>query len=182
MAAACLRLPYGCGMSSTIRLRTPDDRDSLVKALAEQQAASCYPFRWPLPMPVADFVFRASDESAWVACESGRVVGHVAVGVVDEDDELGRIFAPALEVPADTLRAVTTLFTSLGVRGQGMGRALLTTAETYIAESGRRAVLDVLPVHGQAFDMYIRRGWSEVAHNRPTWLPATAPDVHYLAR
>lgn len=169
-------------MSFTIRLRTPEDHESLVMALGEQQAESSYPFRWPLPMPVSDFVFRASDESAWVACESGKVVGHVAVGVVDADDALGRIFAPALEVPADTLRAVTTLFTSSAVRGKGIGRALLTTAESYVVESGRRAVLDVLPIHGRAFDMYLRRGWTEVARDRPTWLPTTAPEVRYLAR
>ena len=146
----------------------------------EQRAASLYPFVWPLPMPVEDFIYRAHDEASWVADDEGGVAGHVSVGLVTDDDD-GNVFTRALGAPADKLRIVSTLFTSAAARGRGVGSALLTRTENHIVERGLIPVLDVVPAHSTAQALYRRRGWHEIASGRPSWLPDGAPDVRYLA-
>jgi hypothetical protein len=66
-----------------IRGRRPEDLPRLVEILAAQQPASRYPFRWPLPFPVEEFVVRSHEEAGWVALVDGRLVGHVSVGRVE---------------------------------------------------------------------------------------------------
>lgn len=163
-----------------LRAREASDLPVLADILARQQASSRYPFRWPLPMPDVDFVARSSDENAWVAHEGPRLLGHVAVGIVSEDD-FGEIFRDGLGIEVDRLRSVTTLFTSIEARSLGVGRALLAHAEADIVDRGLVPVLDVLPVHAAASAMYARRGWRTVATGRPEWLPDGVADVHYLA-
>lgn len=144
-----------------LRAREASDLPVLADILARQQASSRYPFRWPLPMPDVDFVARSSDENAWVAHEGPRLLGHVAVGIVSEDD-FGEIFRDGLGIEVDRLRSVTTLFTSIEARSLGVGRALLAHAEADIVDRGLVPVLDVLPVHAAASAMYARRGWRTV--------------------
>lgn len=163
-----------------LRAREASDLPVLADILTRQQASSRYPFRWPLPMPDVDFVARSSYENAWVAHEGPRLLGHVAVGIVSEDD-FGEIFRDGLGIEVDRLRSVTTFFTSIEARSLGVGRALLAHAEADIVDRGLVPVLDVLPVHAAASAMYARRGWRTVATGRPEWLPDGVADVHYLA-
>ena len=66
------------------------------RVLAEQQASSRYPVRWPLPIPIEDFLVRPGEERAWVAEVDGAVVGHVAVYGVDGPLRDAFVAAPAL--------------------------------------------------------------------------------------
>lgn len=165
---------------ASLRPRRPEDSDGLAAILEEQRPTSRYPFLWPLPMPVKDFIYRDSDASSWVAELDGRLAGHVSVGTVTDDD-YGRVFTEALGVEAGRLRTISALFTSTDARGHGVGSTLLTLAEGFILERGLIPVLDVLPAHATALALYRRRGWHEVARNRPSWLPDAAPDVIYMA-
>ncbi|WP_300012145.1 GNAT family N-acetyltransferase [Pseudonocardia sp.] len=157
----------------TVRPRRPDDVDGLVALLAGQQAQSRYPLRWPLPFPVEDFLVRETEERAWVAEVDGAVAGHVAVARLDR--ELAVEFARLR--PGEEPAAVTVLFTGAGHRGRGVGGALHDTAVAAIRGSGRLPVLDVLPGHSTAVEMYRHRGWTEIGRARPGWLPAGQPDV-----
>ncbi|WP_244931771.1 GNAT family N-acetyltransferase [Nocardioides sp. W7] len=153
---------------TTVRTRTAADLPALVDLLARQQAGSHYPLRWPLPFPVEQFVVRDTEEAAWVAEVDGEVVGHVTVA---------RVADPSAFRTEGKLAAVSVLFVADEVRGEGVGARLLDTAVDWIRARGRVPVLDVVPRHSRAVEVYRRRGWVEVARQRPDWLPAAEADL-----
>ena len=164
-------------MSLTIRDRRPDDLPALAELLAEQQSSSGYPVRWPLPVPVEDFLVRPAEERAWVAERDGAVVGHVAVHGLG--GELREPFVAALGT--DALAEVAVLFVGLDTVGSGVGGRLLDTAVDRIVESGRRPVLDVVPTHARAVEVYRHRGWEVVGEVRPVWLAEDFPTLVLMA-
>ncbi len=139
-------------------------------ALAEQQPSSRYPFRWPLPYPVEDFLVRSHEEAAWVARVDGRAVGHVSIGRVEGDVAVP--FTTATGRPAEELAIISVLFVALETLGSGIGGRLLDTAVDWARQHGRLPVLDVVPSHGAALAVYRHRGWEVVGELRPAWLPA----------
>ena len=157
-----------------IRPRSPEDLPALVEALAEQQPATRYPLRWPLPFPVEKFLVRETEERAWVAEQEGRAVGHVAVGGV-ADPELAAVFAEA--TGTSELANISVLFVASLLRGSGLGGRLLDVAVQWAQEEGRQPVLDVVQGHDQAIGVYRHRGWQVVGEARPAWLPAHEPPV-----
>ncbi len=163
-----------------IRERREEDLPRLAEVLAEQQAASQYPIRWPLPIPLQDFLVRPAEERAWVATDDAEDVhGHVAVHSLGDDD-VSDAFRAALG--SDDLAVVAVLFTSAGSRGTGVGAALFDTAVAWILETDRTPVLDVVPTHDVAVTFYRRRGWVEVGVHRPPWLGADLALMVHPAR
>ena len=160
-------------MTVTIRERRSDDISTLAVVLAEQQAATQYPVRWPLPISVEDFLVRPGEERAWVAEVDGRVVGHVAV------------YAPAGEmrehyvacVGTEDLAELAVLFVGSDVIGTGVGGRLHDTAVDWIVASGRQPVLDVIPVHDRAVEVYRHRGWTVIGEVQPAWLAVDFPTM-----
>ena len=150
--------------------RRATDLPVLAEVLAEQQPASRYPFRCPLPFPVDQFIVREHEEAAWVARVEDRPVGHVSTSRV-----AGAMTAPfeeATGLPAEQLALVTVLFVATGAQGSGVGGRLLDTAVGWARERGRVPVLDVVRAHERALAVYRRRGWEAVGELRPDWLPA----------
>ena len=94
-----------------------------MQVLADQQAGSGYPTRWPLPFPVEQFLVRAGELDAWVAVDGGEVVGHVSVlrpraGWESDGWAAGTGLAPGL------LAAVGVLFVDPAVAARGPARRL----------------------------------------------------------
>ena len=164
-------------MTVTIRDRRHDDLPALAAVLAEQQAATRYPVRWPLPVPVEDFLVRPGEERAWVAEVDGRVVGHVAVYALD--GPLRAHFVAA--VGSEDLAELAVLFVGSDVIGTGVGGRLHDTAVDWIVASGRQPVLDVVPVHDRAVEVYRHRGWEVVGEVQPAWLAADFPVMTLMA-
>lgn len=171
-----------------IRRRRDADLGVLAAVLAEQQPASGYPYRWPLPFAVERFLVRDYEEAAWVAqvadpaAPSGPVdpvVGHVMVGSVEDMGEVAETFREATGCPDPAI--VSVLFTATSVRGQGIGGRLLDTATEWARQRGRVPVLDVIPLHASAMAVYRHRGWVEVGRTRFDWLPDGEPDVLLMA-
>ncbi|WP_051551944.1 GNAT family N-acetyltransferase [Nocardioides sp. URHA0020] len=160
-------------MTVTIRERRESDLPELVEVLTAQQAATQYPLRWPLPIPVEDFLVRPGEERAWVAERDGAVVGHVAVHALG--GQLREHFVAALGT--EDLAELAVLFVGSDTVGTGVGGRLHDTAVEWILASGRRPVLDVVPVHDRAVEVYRHRGWVAVGEVRPVWL---APDFPTL--
>jgi GNAT superfamily N-acetyltransferase len=160
-------------MSVVIRERRDEDIPALATALAEQQAATQYPVRWPLPFPVERFLVRPDEERAWVAEVDDRVVGHVAVYALAGD--LRPHFVEA--IGTDQLAELAVLFVAGDVIGTGVGGRLHDTAVDWIIASGRQPVLDVVPVHARAVEVYRHRGWRVVGEVRPVWLAEDFPTL-----
>lgn len=163
-----------------VRARRDDDLPALEQVLADQQPASGYPVRWPLPFPVAEFIARPDELAAWTAVagddETSRPVGHVSLTRV-LDDDLGRAWAAGAGRPGTSLICVSALFVDEGLRGTGVGSALLDTACSRARDLGLQPVLDVAQRHDGAAKFYRRRGWRVVDRARPAWLPPDDPDV-----
>src|SRR4051794_15655079 len=164
-------------MSVSIRPRRREDVGELVVVLTEQQPSSHYPVQWPLDIPVEEFLVRPGEERAWVAEVDGRVVGHVAVYPLGAG--LREPFVEALGT--DRLAEVAVLFVALDVVGTGVGGRLLDTAVAWIVASGRRPVLDVVPAHDRAVEVYRHRGWEVVGEVRPVWLAEDFPTLVLMA-
>lgn len=171
------------GSPVTVRPRRRDDLPQLEQVLGRQQSRSGYPVRWPLPFPVVDFIVRPQEIAAWTAVrepeqpdKGGAPVGHVSLTRV-EDDDLGRAWALGAGLAIDRLVCVSALFVDEGLRGSGVGTALLTTAAERAGALGLRPVLDVAQRHRGAAEFYARRGWRVIGRTRPQWLPEDDPDV-----
>lgn len=163
----------------TIRDRRTTDLPVLARLLGEQQPATSYPQRWPLPFPVEEFLVRPGELAAWVAEEDGAVVGHVSV----TDLTVGRMadeWATATGRTADGLAEVSVLFVAGGRAGSGIGGALLDTALADIRRRGLTPMLDVVGEDTGAGRFYRRRGWRTVGTARPPWLPDHRPDLAFM--
>ena len=156
--------------------------------LLAQQPLTRYPFRDPLPIPVAHFLHAHDAVAAWTAELDGRPVGHACRlgpprGSADAEAMNGAA-ARAHGCPVDQLGWVSSLFVGLGARGLGLGRTLLHTVVRDIRDAGLRPCLEVLPVHAAALALYESTGWREVRRIRPAWLRDAAgddgPDVRVM--
>lgn len=169
----------------TIRARRREDLPRLVEILGEQQPSSRYPFRWPLPFPVEQFIARQHELAAFVAEVDGALAGHVCVQSVAgsaavngiDGGELGRAWSAGHDRPVEELAAVSALFTALFARGRGAGGALLEAAVGWIRGQGLAPCLDVVQHHSPALAIYEAHGWVRIAEVRPPWLPAGESSV-----
>jgi GNAT superfamily N-acetyltransferase len=154
-----------------LRDRTEADLPSLAEVLVAQREGTRYPWMWPLPVPIDDFIVRGGEERAWVAEVDGRPVGHVAVAhVTDHGDGIAGGWMAATGRGPDELGEVGVLFVDEDLRGRGIGSALVDEAVAWVRASGRLPVLDVVQHHGDAARLYRRKGWQEVGEVRPAWL------------
>lgn len=168
----------------TIRPRRPADVPHLARVLLEQQHASGYPHRDPLPYPAEQFLLRPSVSAAWVVEVESLPVGHVAISrpgdpesLTDGDADVVRAWMAAHGRPHDALGEVAIFFTATAVRGTGAGSALLATAVAALRERDLAPCRDVVPTSTGAMRLYRRTGWQEVGRVRPGWLSDDAPDV-----
>ncbi len=172
----CLCDDRGVSRAALIRPRRDGDVAVLADLLIEQQPVSHYPYRWPLPFPVEDFLVRDHEQAVWAAELDGTVVGHVMVASVESELSADRGGTGCAE-PA----VVSAMFVGGGVRGRGVGGGLLETAVAWARERGRVPVLDVVPIPDTALGFYCHHGWVEIGRRWVDWLPADEPHVLSLA-
>lgn len=173
----------------TVRPRRAADLPALAAVLREQQPATRYPFRDPLPVPVEQFLHADDAVAAWTAEVEGRPVGHVCrtgpVAGFPDAAALNGACARAHGCEVADLGWVSTLFVGAEVRGRGVGRLLLDAVVADLRAAGLRPCLEVLPVHPAALALYRRYGWTEVLSLRPDWLRDAVgeegPDVVVMA-
>jgi GNAT superfamily N-acetyltransferase len=161
------------------RPRRDADFPVLIDILARQQAETRYPFVWPPSRTPERFLRRPNELDAWVAELDGHVVGHVAIGSVAED-ELGRMWAAAHQVPVERLRCISVLYADRRLPRRGIGSALLARATERALVDGGAPCLDVVAAHVEPVRLYRSRGWREIGRFRPEWLPDTEEPVHVM--
>jgi GNAT superfamily N-acetyltransferase len=163
----------------TTRERQPADVPLLVTLLGEQQPATSYPQRWPLPFPAEEFIVRPGELAAWVAVLDGEVVGHVSVTELT-DGRMAADWVEATGLASDGLAEVSVLFVAGDRHGSGIGGLLLDTAMAEIRRRGLTPMLDVVGEDTSAGLFYRRRGWRTVGKARPAWLPDHRPDLAFM--
>lgn len=142
----------------TIRPRTPQDLPACVDALAQVQAADRYPVDWP--DDPGGWLTPDDLAAAWIAVESGAVVGHVGL---TGDAEIVRLFV----TPA--------------ARGRGLAARLLETAR---AAAAGPLKLQVSSEGEAAIAFYERAGWRRIGSDRAAWLNAAGEPAlvhHYVS-
>lgn len=165
-------------MQLVIRARQDSDLPALVELLGRQQAQTAYPFMWPFPRPIEDFLQRPTELRAWVAELDGAVVGHVAVTAAD-DDPIGKSWAAAHGVNVSEIRCVAVFFSDITRSGQGIGSRLLATA-TEFAETDGYPALDVVAAHETPLNLYLRRGWQLIETTQAPWRPEMDIPIHLM--
>jgi len=156
-----------------------------VTLLGEQQPATSYPQRWPLPYPAEEFLVRPGELAAWVAVDDGdgagegEVVGHVSVTAL-RDGRMAADWVEATGLPSEGVAEVSVLFVARGRHGSGIGGMLLDTAMAEIRGRGLTPMLDLVGEDTSAGMFYRRRGWRTVGRARPHWLPEHRPDLAFM--
>lgn len=161
-----------------IRDRQDTDLPALADLLSRQQQQTKYPFVWPFPRPVEEFLKRPSELRAWVAQADGVIAGHIAVTTAD-DDPIGRSWAAAHHTQVDQLRCVSVFFADVTRSGQGIGSRLLQHATDFALADGY-PVLDVVAAHEKPFNLYRRRGWQLIETTQAPWHPDTDLPIHLM--
>ena len=150
----------------------------LCELLIEQQAVSRYPFHWPLPFPVEDFLVRDHEQASRVAELDGSVAGQVTITSVGSELSCAD-FRTGTGCPDPAV--VSAMFVSTAMRGRGVGNLLLETAVAWARKRDRVPVLDVVAPPDTALTFYQHHGWVEIGRRRVDWLPHDNPYVHSLA-
>ena len=133
-----------------------------------------YPVRWPLP-----------DPGRGLPGPPGRGAGLGGRGRRPGRRPRRRLRArPASSAThfvagagTEDLAELAVLFVGSDVIGTGVGGRLHDTAVDWIVASGRQPVLDVVPVHARAVEVYRHRGWRVVGEVQPAWLAEDFPTL-----
>lgn len=165
-------------MDLVIRARQDSDLPALVDLLGRQQPQTRYPFVWPFPRPIEEFLKRSTELRAWVAELDGEIVGHVSVTFAD-DDAIGKSWATAHNVELAELRCVSVFFADISKAGQGIGSRLLATATDFAMADGY-PVLDVVAAHETPVNLYLRRGWQLIETTQAPWHPEIELPIHLM--
>jgi GNAT superfamily N-acetyltransferase len=162
----------------SVRARRREDIAACVALMAEVHAADGYPLHWP-----ADPRRWLAPEgllAAWVAEDEHALTGHVALcGAAG--DPAAPLWSAATGLPPERLAAVARLFVAPGVRGRGLGAALLAAACAEAGGRGLRPALEVLDHDRGATALYERAGWRRVASVPAAWAGERGglPLLHY---
>jgi GNAT superfamily N-acetyltransferase len=116
-----------------------------------------YPGHWPRDLRA--FVAQRDAMAAWVALVNDEIVGHAALLPDSSDASMG-LAMTATGLPRESLGFVSRLFVSPDARRNGVGGALLGTAEVFARQLGLRPVLDVVTRFQNAIDLYESSGWT----------------------
>jgi GNAT superfamily N-acetyltransferase len=140
-----------------VRRRTEADLDECVHiALAVYELD-----RYPVTMPsdLRGFLVWPGAYGAWVAEQSGQIVGHVALHPRSSPPVL-ELAAQALGQPIEKLAVVARLYVAPWARRAGVAQTLLEVAADEAVSRGLWPVLDVATTLGAAIRLYDACRWT----------------------
>jgi GNAT superfamily N-acetyltransferase len=142
-----------------VRRRTDEDVDRCLQLARIVHELDGYPPY--LPTDLRGFIVSMDALAAWVADRDGDVIGHIALHRRTSDEVMG-LASGMTGRPPEHLGVVARLLVSPEARREGIGRALLRTAEADAVDRGLCAVLDVATQFEAAHRLYEACGWSRV--------------------
>jgi GNAT superfamily N-acetyltransferase len=147
-------------VAATIRARVEADLEPCEAIAREVHRRDGYP-----PYLPGDDLrrFLAGEEhlGAWVAEESGTLVGHVALHQRSSEAVMS-LATEALGADAGSMAVVARLLVRPHQRRQGVGRLLLSEATTEAIRLGRQPILDVSTQFSAAVALYESAGWQRL--------------------
>ena len=161
-----------------IRRRSDEDLDECIRLLRLVHEEDGYPRNWP----GTPRTWLAPDDQleAWVADDSERLLGHVAVAEPDASPATA-VWSEALDVSPAALLRISLLFVAPVARGRGLGGRLLDTAVRFVGDRGAQPVLEVVSADRGAVALYTRLGWRQVGRLQPGWLPPPDQALLFVA-
>ncbi len=148
-----------------MRLRTPDDLPNCIALLESVQRLDGYPSTWPSD-PGA-WLTPDGFLDAWVALCETRLLGHVALGTVDETADPQ--FTGSAGRAAPELAEVKRLFVHPQTRRAGVARQLLEAAVHGARARTLWPVLEVTADRRGAVQCYERNGWRRIGSSIANW-------------
>jgi GNAT superfamily N-acetyltransferase len=139
-----------------VRPRTDDDLDRCVELAELVHTLDTYPVF--LPTDLRAFLATDGAYGAWVAEQSGAIVGHAALHPRTGEPVLA-LASAALRQPVDRLGVVARLLVAPEARRSGVGRALLEVAANDALVRGLWPILDVAISLVGAVRLYESCGW-----------------------
>lgn len=124
-----------------VRPRVTEDMDHVLATMRPVHEHDGYPSAWP--KNALGWLTPRGILGAWVAIVDSRIIGHVAVGrVFDDEDDCYLVQCSGLSV--DEIAEVKRLFVEPSARGMGAATQLLAKAVEYLRAqrvSGERPLL-----------------------------------------
>jgi [ribosomal protein S18]-alanine N-acetyltransferase len=156
--------------------RTDEDLPACIALLEVVHAFDGYPTTWPAD--VKSWLTPGGVLHAWVALRGATVVGHVALGTVDQEAEPQ--LAMAAGRPASHLAELKRLFVRPADRGAGVADALLAAGLRYAKNHALHPILEVTADRVPAIRYYERTGWRRIGTSVATWQRASGehPILH----
>jgi ribosomal protein S18 acetylase RimI-like enzyme len=139
-----------------IRPRTDADVPECAALLREVYALDGYPVEGV--DDAVGWMYPAGMMSSWVAEESGRVLGHVAVCEPREGDAAVSMIVEKTGIAKSDVAVLARLFIGPAARGKGAGRMLARAAFDYAKENRFCVVFDVMEKDRSAIGMYESMG------------------------
>ena len=155
--------------SVTVRRRVDADLAPCIMALRDVHDEDRYPSSWP--SDAAAWLTPTGVYAAFIATQDDSVVGHVALGPIDEvaDPQL----AALQRWTAARLVEIKRLFVAPSARGTGIGKALLDAAVRFAETYEFFPVLEVTADRTAAIQLYASSGWMRVGSGLATWRRAS---------
>jgi GNAT superfamily N-acetyltransferase len=142
-----------------VRARRDEDLDALVVLLRAAYLTDGYPANWP--NDPRRWLASSNTIAAWIFEERGGVLGHLAL-TAPAPDRAWPAWQQACGVPGECLSVMRRLFVDPNSRRNGVGTALVKTAEREAAARGMPLVLDVAADNRDAISFWKRHGWRDV--------------------
>lgn len=114
-----------------------------------------------LPDDLEGFIVSPQALAAWVAEDSGTIVGHVGLHP-DGSDPVMDVAMNALGQPREVLAVVARLLVLPTHRRKGVAASLLAHASRSAQTSGRFPILDVATHFADAIRLYEGLGWTRL--------------------
>jgi GNAT superfamily N-acetyltransferase len=146
-----------------VRARRDEDLDALVVLLHAVYLTDGYPANWP--NDPSHWLAGSRTIAAWIFEERGEVLGHLAL-TAPAPDRAWPEWQQACGVPSGRLCVMRRLFVDPNSRRNGVGTALVKTAEREAAARGMPLVLDVAADNRAAISFWTSHGWRDVGQAR----------------
>jgi GNAT superfamily N-acetyltransferase len=152
-------------MQVLVRPREEVDLTGCTAALKVVHLADGYPSAWP--SDIEAWLTPDGFLCAWVAVNDSLIVGHLALGQVDELESPHLM--SATRRPSDHLVEIQRLFVVPAARRAGIAKKLLDTATQCARSQQWHPVLEVTAERKAAIRLYEQNGWRRIGSNLATW-------------